>query len=477
MILSGSRILALGDSITYDTSNPITGAYRQFLGPSFATWFRSSPRWVGENPAKGSDDITGIRMCGASGQRVDQINATYEPGGQASRQNPDLVIIHIGTNDMTQLNSGTWVGGSIELSITNLQTLLTSLFANGHSNMLVCVCKIIPNQVAGADTNITNWNSQMATMVAAHPNADRIFIADCNAAFKANANWAVDYMADNTHPNNAGEAVIASTILSAIQSNVTLSTRPPSYRRRAIKPHAYSLSYTASTATILGTGNTLDTTQPWAVSFDIDLSRSSLAVANGVLTLRTDQPTAFGFTFIGTNQRYIEFGSSANFNRFFPLSTASPNTRERASRGHHQIVVTFDGVSRTAVSSYKLVIDGEYIPLTSGAGLAAAPVQNAIGAAFNNTGTFDMADLTIWNGGSAMTPAQVRDWYFNNTLPTGPTLIRRYQHTNGSGTTLTDSTGNQNGTIGTATWTSNVPTLTRSAASTRTAASTRSVAS
>lgn len=479
MTLSGSRIAPFGDSITFDSISPQEGAWRHYFGEPFSAWFGSNVVWVGENNANGTSSWAGTKMVGASGQRVDNINSTYDPGGQISRGQPDLGVIHLGTNDCTQSVSGSWVGGSVELSITNLSTLITTIFTNATSSFLLCVCKII-HKVADNDTAITSWNSQMATMVASHTYASRIFTADCNTAFKNNVNWQTDYMQDNTHPNSAGKAVLGAAILSAVQANVTLGVRTPVWRRRATGKHTGALRYSASTATTLGSGTTLDSTQPWAVYFDIDLSRASPSSNQGILALKTDQATPFVFLTVPSNQRYFEFGSSANFNRFFPANAMNPNMESFLEKGWHGVEVIFDGVSRTAVSSYKLVVDGDLWVLLNGSGLSSTTNVNEIGrvVAGGVAGTFDMANLTIWNGGTAKTVAQARDWYFDRKMPSGVTLTREYRHGDLSGTTLTDSTGNQNGTIGTASWiTSNLPTVARSAiGSTRTAASTRSPA-
>ena len=72
-----------------------------------------------------------------------------------------------------------------------------------------------------------------------------------------------------------------------------------------------------------------------------------------------------------------------------------------------------------------------------------------------------------------MTSAQAALLASSNVIPTGPTLTHAYLHAEGSGSTLTDSVGGANGTIGTGTWSTNVPTLLRTSASARTTASTR----
>lgn len=289
-------------------------------------------------------------------------------------------------------------------------------------------------------------------------------------------------MADNTHPNSAGKAVIANTISDSIQAAFPRPIRGP-VERKGIKPGQYSLAYAVSTATTLGTTNILDTSLPWAVSFDINMGSGKYLTTNqGILCLKTDQGHPFIFLALrGTNGRYIEFGAWASgpFGRFFANVNSEINLFNRIDSGWHQLTFTFDGVSRSAAKSYKFYLDGVPVNVTSGTGLAPSTNQNAIGAvvAGGVAGTFSMANLAIWNGGTVMTAAQAYDFYFNNKFPSGPTLKIYYPHSDGSGATLTDAQLYQNGTIGTATWGSNqAPTLTRTAATARTEATERTVA-
>lgn len=472
MYLNGTKILCIGDSITFDIIAPTEGAYRYYIADPLASYFKSNITWCGDQQAAGLPR-SGLRMCGTSGRRIDQVLSTDDPGAQVLRWKPNLVIIHLGTNDMTQLNSGVWVGGSIAISIANMSTLLTTIFA-ANPTAIVAVCKIIPNKVAGADSNITTWNSQLETMVAAHANASRIFIPDINAAYKANVNWATDYFpgGDDTHPNSTGKRIFATALLTSIQNNITIPYRMGAQPRQPIKSFSNSLQYTASTPTILGTNATLDTSQPWAVSFWMDLTRGQFLTTNqGILCLKTDQATPFVFlSFRGGGNRGFEFGSNANFGRFFANVAVENNFFFRYNTGWHNFIITFNGVSRSSTSSYKLYLDGQPVSITSGSGLGASTNQNAIGAAVSGgvAGTFNFTDLKIWNGGTVMTAQQAQDFYYNDKLPVGPTLIRNYTHSDGSGTTLTDATGNQNGTIGTATWSSTaIPTRARTSPTSR----------
>ena len=470
MQITGNKILCIGDSITYDTVSPTEGAYRYYLGPKIKTYFRTnSLRWCGDNSAVGRQQ-GGNKMIGASGQRVDEINTLYDVANQMLRWNPDLVVIHLGTNDMTQMTSGTWPTGTIDISISEYSTLLDTIFAD-NPNRLVAACKIIPN-TGSADSNITLWNAALETMITSHEYSSQIFIPDCNAAFKANATWAADYMFDATHPNSTGKAIIADAIYSSMVANIERPLRFPA-RQRLIKPFTGSLKYTASTGTILGTQNTLDTTLPWAVSFEFNLMNGKYLTTNqGFLCLKTDQGHPFIFLGLrGTNQRYIEFGgwTSSPFGRFFANVNSEVNLFDRLFSGWHQLTFTFDGVSRSAGSSYRFYIDGFPVNITTGSGLASSTNQNGIGVSVAGGvgGTFHMANLAIWNGGTVMTARQVEDFYLNNEMPEGPILIRHYEHDDESGSVLTDSTGNQNGAIGTAVWTTKVPNKARTESAAR----------
>lgn len=483
---TGNRFLCIGDSITQDTVSPTEGAYRYYLKPLLDAYIGSDIVFVGDDTAVGLG-LSGVfnsvtsnnRMCGTSGQRIDEINSTYSPATDMAGWYPDYVLIHIGTNDMTQLNSGAWVGGSVAISIANLSTLLDTIRA-GRSDCVVFVCQLIPNQTAGAETNIVAWNAALTTMVNARSDAANIIIVDQHTAFTSNPNWATDYMNDNTHPKSAGKSVMATTFYNSFVSNINVGVRATSYRRIAIGNFSNCLSYTTSTTTTtLGSAETLTSTGAWAVSMWIQFpKRDNTATIEGLCSFKTDQPTSFRFIALrGGNDRFIEFGSNANFNRFFSSATV-PSALSLSTPGWHNVTVTYDGVSRTAASSYKLYIDAIPLPVISGAGLGVVANTNILGAqGASNLGTFSIAKLQVWNGGSLMTPSQVRDWVFDGAYPVGPTLTRDYRFGDGSGSTLTDSTGNANGTIGTSPWSTNVPAKARNALTvSRTIATARSVA-
>lgn len=157
------------------------------------------------------------RMCGTNGLRVDEIIVAPYTIVQCPAFEPDVVFLHIGTNDCTQLNSGAWVGGSIAISITNLGTLLDHI-RSANSLTRVFIAKIVPNTLAGANDQILLWNAAMATAVAARSDTALITVVDMYTTFTNNASWATDYMADATHPNLAGNTVMATTFYTAFDA-------------------------------------------------------------------------------------------------------------------------------------------------------------------------------------------------------------------------------------------------------------------
>jgi hypothetical protein len=69
-----------------------------------------------------------------------------------------------------------------------------------------------------------------------------------------------------------------------------------------------------------------------------------------------------------------------------------------------------------------------------------------------------------------MTAAQVADLYFDDAKPSGPTLTREYLFTEGTGTSIAETANGFTATLANATWSTDTPSKTRTAASVRTAA-------
>lgn len=146
------------------------------------------------------------RYCGGTGLTISQIDALLAIDG--AQWGYDTVIAHVGTNDATQRNTGGTP--TLATSQANLTTMLDRIRTQ-QPNARVFFGLIIPNTNAGADALITAQNSAFSTQIAARSDAALITIVDHNAAFKANANWSTEWMADASHPNNTGYVTMANT--------------------------------------------------------------------------------------------------------------------------------------------------------------------------------------------------------------------------------------------------------------------------
>jgi lysophospholipase L1-like esterase len=142
-------------------------------------------------------------MCGTTGLRVDELNASPYLVDQVKQFVPDVMLLHIGTNDCTQLQSG----GSPTLATTraNLTTLLNNIRTNAPA-CVVFICRIIDNNTAGAEVAAFNTNAIDTDVVARSDYASGLVkVVDMFTAVGA---YSATNYSDNTHPNNAGYALM-----------------------------------------------------------------------------------------------------------------------------------------------------------------------------------------------------------------------------------------------------------------------------
>ena len=222
----------------------------------------------------------------------------------------------------------------------------------------------------------------------------------------------------------------------------------------------------------LGASFVLDTSLPFAIQVEADLSSYYLTsvVAAGLINLKTDQGVPFLLFMQNTAIISLKIGGNSIFPVVVPIN---PNRRNALFKnGRHEIVIAFDGVDRTAASSYKIYIDGD--DLTGGSGTTPSLTTHVntlfiLGA--SSSGRGDISRLRIWNGGTEMTEAQVKNLYYDDEKPTGPTLVREFLFTDGAGSQVTETVLGDHGTIvGSMTWRT-APLSDRTLASARTLSS------
>lgn len=204
------RVMFVGDSITGGTTGSATnyGGYRgQLLGQKLPNGMLM--RTVGSNTLSlfGAEN----KWVGAGGYRIDQINP--EAARDSVQWAWDVALLHVGTNDATQRNSGGTP--TLATSQANLTTLLNNLRASNPSGR-VFFAKICPSRNAAVDALIVAQNSAFETQILARSDASLITIVDIYAAIKANANWTTEWMFDDTHPNDYGYGAVATAWANAL---------------------------------------------------------------------------------------------------------------------------------------------------------------------------------------------------------------------------------------------------------------------
>ncbi len=212
------KVLPLGDSITFGVNDEANGGYR---GPLFADAVAAARKItftgsLSNGPTTVSGQPFPQKNEGHSGWGIAEVTpfsggnagiATLIPTPALSSGSggvPDIILLHIGTNDATSFPAT-----QME---SDLQGLLDKLFT-GAPNALIVLAQIIP---LGYDPNnavIRAYNQALPGIAQARAAAGKhILIVDMNTGFSVTTM----YGADKIHPNTAGYKVIADRWYAAI---------------------------------------------------------------------------------------------------------------------------------------------------------------------------------------------------------------------------------------------------------------------
>jgi acyl-CoA thioesterase-1 len=125
---------------------------------------------------------------------------------------PDMVLIHMGTNDVLQ-NPASY----IPTAITNLG-LLIDHFRAKNPNVIVLLAQIIPCQGNSRCSNIPAFNQQIPGLaLQKNTLASPVASVDLYTGFNATAGFDTY---DGVHPNESGEKKMSAKLLEAIQAMI-----------------------------------------------------------------------------------------------------------------------------------------------------------------------------------------------------------------------------------------------------------------
>ena len=199
---SPCRILPVGDSITFGIQQE--GAWRIELFRktlmamqkiTYTGTLQNGPQTVdGVAFPRRYEATSGITIDGIS-QQITRNNTLNMPS--------DIVMVHIGTNDMYMANPG---GAPMRLG-----TLIDKLVA-GYPNALIVVAKIIP--LPSGTSAVNTFNAAIPGIVKTRADAGKhVIVVDLNTGFPSSG-----LSSDNVHPNASGYAWMGGKFYDAVSA-------------------------------------------------------------------------------------------------------------------------------------------------------------------------------------------------------------------------------------------------------------------
>lgn len=176
------RVMPLGDSITYGVGSSTGSSYRADLWRRLVTQAGYNVDFVGSQQSGSLPDTDNE---GHSGWRIDQIAASVD--GWLATYQPDVVLLHIGTNDMNQ-------DYQVDTAPQRLGGLIDKVLAD-RPTATVLVAKIVPSLDATIQSRINAFNAAVPDIVAAR--GVRAKLVDLSVLSAADLN-------DTLHPNDNG---------------------------------------------------------------------------------------------------------------------------------------------------------------------------------------------------------------------------------------------------------------------------------
>ena len=192
------RVMPLGDSITAGLGSSTGSSYRADLWNALGSHTRD---FVGSQRAGQLPDVD---HEGHSGWLIHEIAGLAT--NAVSAQQPNVVTLLIGTNDMARNND---VGSASE----RLGNLIDQVLA-ASSGSVVLVANLPPSLDPGIQARIDQFNPQIPTLVSRRQQeGKKVLLVDVSAVSSAD-------LADELHPNDNGYRKIASAFFGGIQRAV-----------------------------------------------------------------------------------------------------------------------------------------------------------------------------------------------------------------------------------------------------------------
>jgi lysophospholipase L1-like esterase len=206
------RIMPLGDSITYGTNSTGTVSYRRPLY-QLLSGASQNVDFVG-SLADGSPEDFDRNHEGHRGWRADQIRDNIT--GWLNSNPADVVLLHIGTNDITQHQTATSTAAEIGQILDDIDAWQAT-----HNQVWVVLARIINrnDSLSGTTTTLNGLIQALAdTRIAG---GDKIVVVDMESAL----NYPGD-LSDTVHPNDTGYGKMAAVWFAELVTLLTHLLNP-----------------------------------------------------------------------------------------------------------------------------------------------------------------------------------------------------------------------------------------------------------
>lgn len=213
------KVMPLGDSTTLGTGGTVGGAYRYPLWKQLVGSEGYKIDFVGSGSA-GPSAFTDPQHEGHSGYWIkDNSSDIYSRvDGWMSTYNPDIVLIHLGTNDIR-------FGTKAATATARMDALIAKLYTLKPTVKLV-VSSLVSLEFTTDGYNGTNWqayNASIPGLVSKYQSqGKKIWFADMAKAGITRAD-----LADGVHPNDAGYNKMANGFATALKAAIAGAATTP----------------------------------------------------------------------------------------------------------------------------------------------------------------------------------------------------------------------------------------------------------
>jgi lysophospholipase L1-like esterase len=210
------KIMPLGNSITQGKGDPGTDPGVIYDGfRNDLCLILNSNNWdydfVGSQKDGNQSAQFDVDHEGHSGWRADDLLVFID--SWLTTYSPDIILLHIGTNDISN-------GQSNQSTINEIESIVDKIY-NFNERKAILLSKLIPRKpnVDNDHVRTEQLNDLIEQLYNTKKNQGyNIYLVNHWGAFDANPNWQNDWMFDDVHPNNSGYNVMAQTYWSVLQN-------------------------------------------------------------------------------------------------------------------------------------------------------------------------------------------------------------------------------------------------------------------